>query len=294
MRATQPPMSVAVEQKSFVLGAFTSVRELPRSVHIGLLIVILMVLAAVFAPLLAPYGPDDLNFGASLLPPSPAHLMGTDENGRDLFSRCLYALRLDFLVVFFVTYVSLPFGVVVGAVAGYFGRAADSVIARVTDIMVAVPFLVLVAAVVAVVGPGMTGVLIAVPIISWAMYARLARSEMLVLRELAYMDACIALGFSRFRTIFRHGVPNLLRSSLVFSTVDLVGNLLLLAGLSFLGLGAQPPQSELGAIIADGQSYILTAWWLATLPGLVLVLFGIGVGMVGEGLSDGRVTGTSA
>ncbi|WP_426517568.1 ABC transporter permease [Diaminobutyricibacter sp. McL0618] len=294
MTTTQLLTPVAAERTSFVHKAFGGVRNLPRSVQIGLVIVTVMVLAAAFAPIVAPYGPNDLNFGAALQPPSLAHLMGTDENGRDLFSRCLYALRLDFLVVFFVTYVPLPFGVVVGAVAGYFGRATDSVIARFTDVIVAVPFLVLVAAVVAVVGPGMTGVLIAVPIVSWAMYARLARSEMLVMRELAYMDACVALGFSRTRTIFRHGVPNLIRSSLVYSTVDLMGNFLLLAGLSYLGLGAQPPQAELGAIIADGQSYILTAWWLATLPGLVLVIFGIGVGMIGEGLSDRRAKGALA
>jgi peptide/nickel transport system permease protein len=116
---------------------------------------------------------------------------------------------------------------------------------------------------------------------------------MVVIRELPYMTATTALGYSKSRAIFRHGIPNLLRTSLVYSTIDLVGNLLLLAGLSYLGLGAQPPTPELGSIIAEGQPYLLTAWWVATMPGLILVLFGVGVGLIGDGLSDGRLSGVS-
>jgi peptide/nickel transport system permease protein len=130
--------------------------------------------------------------------------------------------------------------------------------------------------------------LIGVPIAAWALYARLARSEMLVLREQQFMLATTALGYSRRRAILRHAVPNLLRSALVYSTIDMVVNLLLLASLAYLGLGAQPPNAELGSIINEGQSQLLSAWWVTTLPGLVVVLFGIGAGLVGDGLSDGR------
>jgi peptide/nickel transport system permease protein len=151
--------------------------------------------------------------------------------------------------------------------------------------------MILVIAVIAIVGPGVKGVLIGVPIVAWALYARLARSQMLVLREQPFMLATIALGYSRKRAILRHAVPNLMRSSLIYSTLDMIANLLLLSGLAYLGLGAQPPTAELGTIIADGQSALLNAWWVATLPGLVVVLFGLGAGLVGDGLSDGRLGG---
>jgi peptide/nickel transport system permease protein len=165
------------------------------------------------------------------------------------------------------------------------------VIARVCDTLIAFPFMVLVIAVIAIVGPGVKGVLIGVPIVAWALYARLSRAEMLVLREQPFMLATTALGYGRTRAIFRHAVPNLMRTCLIYSTLDMVVNLLLLASLAYLGLGAQPPNAELGSIIADGQNTLLSAWWVATLPGLVVVLFGIGAGLLGDGLSDGRLRG---
>jgi peptide/nickel transport system permease protein len=152
--------------------------------------------------------------------------------------------------------------------------------------MISFPFIVLVIAIVAIVGPGVEGFLIGVPLAAWALYARLARSEMLIVREQPYMMATTALGYSKTRAILKHGLPNVARPCLVYSTIDLIGNLILLAGLSYLGFGVQPPTAELGSIIADGQGYLLTAWWIATLPGLVLVLLGVGVGLIGEGFSD--------
>ena len=242
-------------------------------------------------PLIAPYGQNQLDLANIFSSPSGSHLFGTDGTGRDVFSRTLYALRLDLGVVLLVTYPSLVVGVLVGAVAGYFGGIVDAVIARIVDTMIAFPFLILVIAVIAIVGPGIKGVLIGVPIVSWALYARLARSEMLVLREQPFMLATTALGYSKRRTILRHALPNLLRSSLIYSTLDMVVNLLLLASLAYLGLGAQPPNAELGSIIADGQSTLLSAWWVATLPGLVVVLFGVGAGLLGDGISDGQLRG---
>lgn len=268
-------------------------RRLPRTVIAGGMIVGAMALCSILAPLIAPHDPNQLDFGAQLRPPSLRNLMGTDENGRDIFSRVLFGLRLDFVVVLALTYVSLPIGLVLGALAGYFGGIVDSLISRLADILLSFPFIVLVVAVIGLVGPGLGGVLIGVPVVSWAFYARLARADMMVMKELPFMEACTALGYSKTRTIFRHAVPNLVRNCLVFSTLDVMGNLLLLASVSYIGLGVQPPTAELGAIVSGGQPYLLNAWWVATLPGLVLVLFGIGVGLIGEGLSDGRHQGTS-
>jgi peptide/nickel transport system permease protein len=267
------------------------VKHWPTSVKIGAGIVGVLALAAIFAPLVAPYGPTQIDVTSLLSSPSSQHLFGTDDTGRDVFSRTLYGLRLDLVLCLLVTYVPLPFGILAGALAGYFGGWVDMVVSRLADVMISFPFIVLVMAIVAIVGPGVEGFLIGVPIASWALYARLARAEMLVVREQPYMMATTALGYSKTRAILKHGLPNVIRPCLVYSTIDLVGNLILLAGLSYLGLGVQPPTAELGGIIADGQSYLLTAWWIATLPGLVLVLFGVGVGLIGEGISDRGLAG---
>jgi peptide/nickel transport system permease protein len=264
-------------------------RRLSLQAKIGAGILAVLVLAAILAPVIAPFGQNELDFNNILTGPTLTHLFGTDSAGRDVFSRTLYALRIDLAIVVAVTYVPLPIGVVIGALAGYYGGWLDSIIARIADTMIAFPFMVLVIAVIAIVGPGVKGVLIGVPIVAWALYARLARSEMLVLREQPFMLATKALGYNNRRAIFRHAVPNLLRACLIYSTLDMVVNLLLLASLAYLGLGAQPPNAELGSIIADGQNTLLTAWWVATLPGLVVVLFGIGAGLLGDGLSDGGV-----
>ncbi len=268
------------------LGIWRRVKAWPTSVKVGAGIVAVLALAALFAPLIAPYGPNEVDPFALLQSPSSQHLFGTDDTGRDVFSRTLYGLRLDIGLCLLVTFVPLPFAVILGALAGYFGGWLDTIISRLADIFIAFPFIVLVIAVVAIVGPGVKGFLIGVPLAAWALYARLARAEMLIAREQPYMLATTALGYSKWRAIFKHGLPNVARPCLVYTTIDLIGNLILLAGLSYLGFGVQPPTAELGGIIADGQGYLLTAWWIATLPGLVLVLFGVGVGLIGEGLSD--------
>lgn len=261
-------------------------RSADVSSGVGALLLVIIVAAAVLAPLIAPYPPNTLDLVHALQAPSWAHLMGTDDVGRDVFSRVLYGVRLDIIVVLFVTYLPLPIGVLLGTMAGYFRGATDGVISRTVDVVIAFPFLVLVIAIVAITGPGLTGAIIGIIVGGWAMYARLARSEMLVLRERQFMLATRALGYSHARSIVRHALPNLLRSSVVFSAADIVINLLLLAGLSFLGLGVQPPTAELGAIVASGQPYLLTAWWIATLPGLVLVIIGVAVSMVGDAVGD--------
>ena len=261
--------------------------HLSLTVKIGAAIVGLIVIAAFLAPLIAPYPPNEAVFIDQLQPPSFQHLMGTDSVGRDVFSRVLYGARVDILVMLFVTFVPLPIGVLAGAIAGYFGGWVDVVISRVADLMIAFPFLVLVLAIIAIVGPGLKGILIGIPLAGWALYAKMARAEMLVVKEQNYMVATKTLGYSKKRAIFRHAAPSILRGSLVYSTLDMIVNLLLIAGLSYLGLGIQPPDAELGAIIANGQVELLNAWWISTLPGLVLVALGVGLGLIGDGLSDG-------
>jgi peptide/nickel transport system permease protein len=263
-------------------------RRRPRQTMVGFAIVGAIALAAVLAPLLTPYHPNHVDIVHSLESPSGSHWMGTDYAGRDVFTRVLFGARIDFVVVTLVTYLSLMIGVLLGSVSAYFGGWPDMVVGRLADTVIAFPFIVLVLAVVAAVGPGLLGVAIGILLVGWSLYARLARSEMLAIREREYMLATKTLGYSHARAIFRHAIPNLSRSSLVYSTIDVVGNLLVVAALSYLGLGQQPPSADLGSIIASGQPYILTAWWIATLPGVALVVLGFGVALIGDGLSGGQ------
>jgi peptide/nickel transport system permease protein len=253
---------------------------------IGVGIVGVVALAAIFAPLIAPAAPNQQNLADAFQAPSWSHLMGTDNLGRDLFSRVVYAARVDLQIGVIMTYVPLLTGVVLGAIAGYLGGWVDTVIMRLVDVVIAFPFLVLVIAILAVVGPGLKGMYIAVLAVGWSMYARLTRAEMLVLREQQFVLAAESLAFSRWRIIFRHAVPNLLRPNIVFSMADFVLNILLAASLSFLGLGVRPPTAEWGAIVAEGQNFLLNAWWITTLPGLVIVIVGIGLSLIGDGLAE--------
>lgn len=252
----------------------------------GLAVVAVIALAGILAPLVAPFPPEKQDLLAAFLGPSWAHPFGTDEFGRDVFSRVLHALRVDLLFGIVTTYVPLVVGMALGAVAGYYRGIVETLIMWLVDVTIALPFIVLVLAIVAIAGPGLAGVYIGVMLVSWALYARLTRAEMLVLREQQYIVAARTLGYSTPRILLRHALPNLLRPNLVFSMADLVLNILVLAALSFLGLGVQPPQPELGAIVADGQAYLLNAWWITTLTGLVIVTIGAGFSIMGDGLAD--------
>lgn len=253
---------------------------------IGGTVVAVVLLASLLRPLLGLPDPNAQDLANVLAPPSWAHPFGTDNLGRDVFSRTLAAAPLDLGVAIALTAMSLASGVLLGALAGFGGRRTEAVIMRLADAALAFPFMILVIAVIAVFGPGLTGVFVGVPLASWATYARVTRSEMLVVREKDYILAARTLGYSRIRRLVRHAIPNVWRPSLVFSMADVVLNIVLLASLSYLGLGVQPPTPEWGSIIADGQQYLLQAWWISTLPGLVVVLVGAGLSMVGDGLAD--------
>ena len=251
----------------------------------GVGIVGLVALLALIAPVVYPT-PNAPDFGATLQPPSWSHPFGTDALGRDVFARTVHGGRIDLTFGIITAYVPLVIGVLVGAVAGYAGGIADTTIMRVADFVIAFPMMVIVLTIVAVIGAGITAAYLGIFLVGWALYARLARGEMLVLRERQFIIAARGLGYSGPRIVLRHAIPNLLRSAIVFSMADVVLNMLTLAGLSYLGLGVAPPTPEWGAIIAEGQSHLLSAWWISTLPGLFVVATGVGLSLIGDGLAD--------
>jgi peptide/nickel transport system permease protein len=256
------------------------------ALYVGIAVVAGFVLAAITAQWLPIPNPYAVNYDAVLSPPSIGHPFGTDDVGRDQLSRVVWGARIDLLLGFVGTYASLVIGVIAGTVAGYWGGWRETLIMRVVDTFFAFPFIVLVLIMVAIAGPGVLGVYIGIIVASWPLYARLTHAEMRVLREKDFMLATKTLGFSSLRTIVRHAVPNLLRPNLVVSCSDVVSNVLVFASLSYLGVGVQPPTPEWGAIIAGGHTYLLTAWWISTIPGLVVVVFGVGVTLLGDGLAD--------
>jgi len=252
----------------------------------GLAIVAAIVFISVAAPLLGFVEPNHQDLVHALEAPSIQHPFGTDTLGRDILTRVVYGGRIDLTFAVVTTIVPFAFGALVGAFAGYLGGWLDTVVNRLVDIVVAFPFIVLILAIVAIAGPGLTGAYIGVFAVGWALYARLTRGEMLVEREREYILAAQTLGYSTPRIVFRHALPNVLRASIVFSMADIVLNILLLSALSYLGLGARPPSPEWGALVSEGKDVLLTAWWVATLPGLVIVLVGIGFSLIGDGIAD--------
>ena len=255
---------------------------------VGLAIVLALILVAIFAPWIAPYDPirgGDLRT-ERLLPPSAEHLFGTDDLARDIFSRVVWGSRLTLLVVALVAIIATPIGLLVGTTAGYFGGWLDTVLMRITDIFLAFPRLILALAFVAALGPGIENAIIAIAITSWPPYARLARAETLTIRDNDHIAAVKLQGASSGRIIWGHVVPLCLSSVIVRVTLDMAGIILTAAGLGFLGLGAQPPQPEWGAMIAAGRRFLIDQWWVATMPGLAIFVVSLGFNLLGDGLRD--------
>lgn len=284
-------MSVAVD--AAVIGpkatAIVMVERtrLPRRVWVGATIVGLYVLVAILAPVIAPYDPLAQDVVDALTAPSAAHWLGTDELGRDVLSRLLHAARIDLLVGFLGAALPAVLGTFLGAVAGFRGGWLDGTIMRVSDVVQAFPTYILIIALVFALGPGVPSILVAFTAIAWVSYARLIRTEVLRERSLDYVAAARASGLSGARTLWRHVFPNSVGQTLVYLPSDIVGATLGLAALSFLGLGIQAPTPEWGAMIAAGQPYIREQWWLSTVPGLVVVGFGLGLSLIGEGIEEG-------
>jgi peptide/nickel transport system permease protein len=252
----------------------------------GIAIISLAVLATIVVRVANVGHPDRIELLNELLAPSLSHPFGTDALGRDVLMRTVYATGLDLQVGLITTVVPLVIGMVLGLLAGFFGRWVDALVMRVMDALLAFPFIVLIISFVAIFGVGLTGVYVGLTVASVPVFARLTRGEMLVLREQQFMMAARTLGYSNRRIIFKHALPHLVRPNLVYFPSNMLGNVLTLAALSYLGLGVQPPTPEWGAIIAGGQSYLLTSWWISTLPGLFVVIVGIGFSLTGEGLAE--------
>ena len=257
-----------------------------RLALVGLGIIILLLLVAALADVIAPYSPVQGDLRQGLLPPSAEHWAGTDDQGRDILSRIIYGSRLTLYVIVLVAVLAAPVGLVVGTVAGYVGGWTDVVLTRITDIFLAFPKLVLALAFVAALGPGIENAVIAIAITSWPPYARIARAETLTVRKSDYIAAVQLMGASPLRIIVRHVMPLCMSSLIVRVTLDMAGIILTAAGLGFLGLGAQPPLPEWGAMIASGRRFILDQWWVAAMPGIAILIVSLGFNLLGDGLRD--------
>ena len=257
-----------------------------RLAMVGLAIVLMLVAVALLANVLAPYPPTVGELSQRLLPPSTTHFFGTDDQGRDIFSRLLHGSRITLFVVALVAVLAAPVGLLVGTASGYAGGWIDAVLMRITDIFLAFPRLILALAFVAALGPGIENAVIAIAITSWPPYARIARAETLSIRQADYISAVKLLGASPLRIVVRHVMPLCVPSVIVRVTLDMAGIILTAAGLGFLGLGAQPPMPEWGAMIAAGRQYVLDQGWVAAGPGAAIFVVSLAFNLLGDGLRD--------
>jgi len=261
-------------------------RPLGRKLWVGAAIVAAYAAVALLAPVVAPHDPlaqDPVN---RLAAPGAGHLLGSDELGRDELSRLMYAARADLPIAAFGALLPCLLGTALGSIAGFMGRVADAVVMRLSDLVQAFPLYILMIALVFALGPGVRSLLISFTAVGWVVYARLIRGEIVRLRELDYVAAAQTAGFSRLRILVVHILPNAIRQTVVYVMSDLVFAMLALAAFSFLGLGIPPPTPEWGSMIAAGQDYVGTAWWLTVLPGLVIAMIALGLSLIGDAIQD--------
>jgi peptide/nickel transport system permease protein len=261
------------------------VRKSPLAL-IGLGIITAFLVIAVLGDFLAPYKPLAVDITNRLQPPSVQHFFGTDEFGRDVFSRLLSGAKYSIQTGVVVLAIAIPLGSILGAIAGYFGGKYDEVIMRITDVFLAFPSLILAMAVSAALGPSLQNVMLSLIVVWWPAYARLVRGQALSVRENAYIEAARSMGASRVRIIFQHILPNSISPVIVRATLEMGMVIIWAAGLSFLGFGAQPPSPEWGRLITEGRIYIFQAWWITAFPGLAILLVVLGFNLLGDGLRD--------
>ena len=252
----------------------------------GLFILVILVGAAILAPWIAPYGPFEQDLGRRLQPPSAEHWFGTDQLGRDIYSRVLHGASITLRIALLAAAIAGPIGLLVGATAGYLGGWVDTVAMRIVDIFLAFPALILALAFVAALGAGINNAVIAIALASWPPIARLARAETLSVRKSDYIAAARLTGAGPLRIIVRHIMPICIPSVVIRVTLNMAGIILTAAGLGFLGLGAQPPMPEWGAMLATGREFMLTHWWLATMPGFAILTVSLAFNLLGDGLRD--------
>lgn len=252
----------------------------------GLAILAALVVVTVLAPIITPYDPIQQDLNNTLAGTSAQHWLGTDQLGRDVWARLLYGARIDLLVGFLAVLFPFCIGTALGCLAGYYGGWVETIVMRLVDVVVAFPFYVLVIALVFVLGPGVRSIVIAITIVGWVSYARIIRGEILVAKRQEYVLAARAAGFRDVRIIGRHILPNVITQAIVYAMSDIVLSILAIVTLGYLGLGVPPPTPDWGSMIFDGQTFITTNWELSTIPGLAVVLTGLGLSLFGDGLSD--------
>jgi peptide/nickel transport system permease protein len=264
---------------------------------LGLFLLVSMVLVAVFAPQIATHDPTQFNTAERMQPPSAEHLFGTDVTGRDIFSRVVYGSRISLRVAVIVLAIAVTIGAALGAAAGYSGGLVDEILMRVTDVFLAFPSMILAMAVNSGLGAGIGSAMLAVGLAWWPGYARMIRGQVIAAKNNPYVDAARSLGASHWRVLVRHVLPNCISPTIIQVTLDAGYVVLTTAGLSFIGLGAQPPTPEWGYLVSEGHTHILTQWWWSTFPGLAICLLVVGFNLVGDflrDLLDPRLRGTGA
>jgi peptide/nickel transport system permease protein len=255
----------------------------------GLALLGVVILVAIAAPLLTPYDPIVQSLGEAFQPPlSPAHVLGTDNFGRDVWSRIVFSTRLDLQIGLISVLFPFVFGSLIGIATGYLGGWFDTLVMRIVDVLMAFPFLIFVVAIMSILGPGLSNLYIAVGLVGWIPYARITRGESLAARGLDYIQAARTIGCTTPRIMLRHVLPNVIAPGLVYVFTGMVLAILTGATLSFLGLGPQPPTPEWGAMIASGRQFLLIAWWMTALPGFALLVVGVALSLIGDGLADRR------
>jgi len=264
---------------------FLHAHNIKFTLVIGIIIIISWIIIAIFASFISPFDPNTLYLDNTFQYPNLIHFFGTDNYGRDIFSRVIHGSRLDLQMAFIGVVFPFIIGNFIGLLSGYFGGIIDSIIMRLLEITMSFPFFVLVIAIVSVLGPGLKSFYIALALVGWVSYARLSRSQVLVVKNLDYILAAKTLGYGNMRIIFSHILPNSMTPSLVFSMTDAILVVLLGSALSYLGLGVQPPTAEWGVMIAEGQIFITSSWWMCLFPGLAIVLLALGFSLCADGLA---------
>jgi peptide/nickel transport system permease protein len=259
----------------------------------GVVITGTVLILCVLAPLIAPYSPSSQDLTSILAGPSAKHWLGTDQLGRDVWTRLLYGGRADLQVGFIAVAFPFVLGTIAGSIAGYFGGIWDTLVMRLVDIVVAFPFFVLVIALVFVLGPGERSIYIAITVVGWVSYAKIIRAEILVAKRQDYVMAARVAGFSDLRIICVHILPNVITQAIIYAMVDVIQDILAIVTLSYLGLGIPPPTADWGAMISQGQQFLTTHWELSTIPGIAVVITGLGLSLIGDGLADSLSTDRS-
>jgi len=279
-------MSVYKEKRqSLWLDTWQRLRK-NKAAFLGLMILLFLVFVAIFADVIAPFSFSSQNLNATFVRPNATHLFGTDNFGRDIFSRIVYGSRISLQIGFIAVGIALFLGGLIGAVSGYFGGIFDTLFMRLVDIMLAVPTILLAISIVAVLGPGITNLMIAVGVSSIPSYARVMRANVMSIKEMQYIEAARAMGTSNFRIILKHVIPNTLAPVIVQSTIGVAGAILSAAGLGFIGLGIQPPNPEWGSMLNAGRHFIRDYPHLTMYPGLAIMITILSLNLLGDGLRD--------